>query len=78
MDRASYNMAIIIQQDTTEYFFLNLLTVQHVSGGIFIHHQELITLYLQYVALMRPPAQPRSRQATVQASFMPNTVDTVL
>jgi len=34
--------------------YLNLSNAQHVSGGISTHHQELITLYLQYLALMRP------------------------
>ena len=28
-------------------------TALHVSGGISTHHQELISLYLQYLALMR-------------------------
>ena len=30
------------------------LHVLHVSGGNFAHHQELISLYLQYLALLRP------------------------
>jgi len=35
MYRASYNIVIIIQQDATEHtVYLNLSTVQHVSGGI--------------------------------------------
>jgi len=34
MDRASYNMAIIIQQIQQNTFYLNLSTAQHVSGGI--------------------------------------------
>ena len=29
-------------------------TALHVSGGISNHHQQLISLYLQYLALMRP------------------------
>jgi len=50
-----------MQQNTV---YLNLSTAHHVSCGISTHHQELITLYLQYLALMRP--------------LMPDTVDTVL
>jgi hypothetical protein len=47
-------MAIIIQQDATVYVYLYLSIALHVSGGISTHHQELITLYLQYLALIRP------------------------
>jgi len=34
--------------------YLNLSTAQHVSGGNSTHHQQLITLYLQYLVLIRP------------------------
>jgi len=34
--------------------FIYMSDALHVSGGISTHHQELITLYLQYLALMRP------------------------
>ena len=44
--------------------YLYLQTALHVSGGISTHHQELISLYLQYLA------------GTV--SLMPDTVDTVI
>jgi len=44
-----------MQQNTV---YLNLSNAQHVSGGISTHHQELITLYLQYLALMRPLLLP--------------------
>ena len=37
-----------MQQDTV---YLNPSTAQHVFGWYFTHHQELITLYLQYLAL---------------------------
>ena len=63
---------------------LYLQTALHVSGGISTHHQELISLYLQYVALLRPlllpviPIQSRSRQVAEQVSIMPDTVDTVI
>jgi len=40
-----------MQQNTV---YLNLSTAERVSGGFSTHHQELITLYLQYLALMRP------------------------
>jgi len=33
--------------------YLYLPTALHVSGGISTHHQHLISLYLQYLALMR-------------------------
>jgi len=39
-------------QQNTVYLYLS--TALHVSVGISTHHQELITLYLQYPALMRP------------------------
>jgi hypothetical protein len=35
-------------------FYLYLSIALHVSGGISTHLQELITLYLQYLVLMRP------------------------
>jgi len=46
--------------------YLNLSTAQHVSGGIFTHHQELISL-LPVVDMARRevPVQPRSRQVAV-------------
>ena len=44
-----------MQQNTV---YLNLSTDQNISGGISTHHQELISLYLQYLALMRPLLPP--------------------
>jgi len=38
--------------------YLYLQTVLHVSGGISIHQQELISLHLQYLALMGPLLLP--------------------
>jgi len=38
--------------------YLCLQTAVHVSGGISTHHQELITLYLQCLTLMRPLLLP--------------------
>jgi len=38
--------------------YLHLQTALHVSGGISTHHQELISLYLQYLALLRPLLLP--------------------
>jgi len=72
MDRASYNMAIITQKDGTEYSLFKSFTCSTCFGWYFTHHQELITLYLQYLALIRPVlppvvnAQPRLRQVAVQ------------
>ena len=33
--------------------YLHLQTALHVSGGISTHHQDLIPLCLQYLALLR-------------------------
>ena len=49
-------------QQYTVYLYLQ--TALHVSGGISTHLRELISLYLQYLA--------------VTASLMPDTVDTVI
>ena len=38
--------------------YLHLSIALHVSGGISTHHQELITLYLQYLVLMGPLLLP--------------------
>jgi len=38
-------------QQYTVYIYLQ--TALHVSGGISTHHQERISLYLQYLALLR-------------------------
>jgi len=38
--------------------YLNLSTAEHASAGISTHHQELITLYLQYLVLMRQVLLP--------------------
>ena len=43
-------------QQCTVYLYLQ--TVIRVSGGISTHHQGLISLYLQYLALLRPLLQP--------------------
>jgi len=44
-----------MKQHTVHLYLSNAL---HVSGGISTHHQELITLYLQYLALMSPLLLP--------------------
>ena len=56
----------------------------HVSDGISTLHQELISLYLQYLALLRPLMLPvvnvtgrELRQVAVTVSIMPDAVDTV-
>jgi len=38
--------------------YLYLQTTLHVSGGISTHHQVLISLYLQNLALLRPLLLP--------------------
>jgi len=57
----------------------------HVSDGISTLHQELISLYLQYLALLRPllllvvnVTGRELRQVAVTVSLMPVTVDTVI
>ena len=54
MDRASYYMAIIIQQDATEYNLFKSDNFLIYFGWYFTLHQELVTLCLNYVAFMRP------------------------
>ena len=43
-------------QQYTVYLYLQ--TAVHVLGGISTHHQELISLYLKNVALLRPLLLP--------------------
>ena len=43
-------------QQYTVYLYLQ--TAVHVSVGISTNHQELISLYLQYLALLRPLLLP--------------------
>jgi len=38
--------------------YLHLQAALHVSGSISTHHQKLISLYLQYLALLRPLLLP--------------------
>jgi len=52
------SVSIIIQQDATVYSLFISVNSQHVSEDISTHHQELITLHLQYLALMRPLLLP--------------------
>ena len=54
MYRASYYMAIIIQQDATEYSSFKCVNCSKCFGWYFTHHQELMDLCLHYVAFMRP------------------------
>jgi len=58
--------------------YLYLQTALHVSGGISTHHQELILLYLQYLASGNLSWAWRSRLVAVKVSVMPDTVDTVM
>ena len=58
VDRASYNMAIIIQQDAKEYSLFKSVNCSTCFGWYFTHPQELITLYLQHLTLMRPLLLP--------------------
>jgi len=78
-------------QQYTVYLYLQIAL--HVSGVISTHHQELISIYVQYLALLRPlllpvvnvtgwglavPTQSRSRQVAVTVSIMPHTVHTLI
>jgi len=54
--------------------YLHLQTALHVSGGISTHRQELISLYLQCLALMRPLLLP---VVCVTLTTGSSTVDTV-
>jgi len=47
-------LAIITQQDATEYSLFKYVNCATCFGWYFTHHRELITLYVQYLALMRP------------------------
>ena len=46
-------LTIIIQQDATEYSLFKSVKCSTCFGWYFTHHQQLITLYLQYLALIR-------------------------
>jgi uncharacterized protein YbdZ (MbtH family) len=52
--RASNYMAIIIQQVATEYSLFKSVNCSKCFGWHFTHHQQIITLCLQYLAFMRP------------------------
>ena len=54
---AGEHMAIIIQQDATEYSLFKSVNRSTCFWWYFTHHQ-LITLYLQYLALMSPVLLP--------------------
>jgi hypothetical protein len=80
-------MAIIIQQHATECSLFKSVNCSTCFGEYFVHHQELITLYPQYLALMKPVQLPvvnvagrelTLRLVAVQVSLMPDTVDTAL
>jgi len=51
-------IAIIIQQDAIVYSLFISVNWSTCFGWYFTHHQELISLYLQYLALMRPLLLP--------------------
>ena len=51
-------VSIIKQQEQQYTVYLYLQTAVHVSGVISTHHQELVSLYLQYLELMRPLLLP--------------------
>ena len=64
-------------QQYTVYLYLQ--TALRISDGISIHPEELISLYLQYLALLRPLLLPAvSVTLTAGSSNGLNTVDTVI
>jgi len=71
-------MAIITHQGATEYSLFKSVNCSTCFGWYFTYHQELITLYLQYLALRHVllpvvnVAQPRSPQMAVTVSLMPD------
>jgi hypothetical protein len=80
------NVAIIIQQDAAKYSLFKSVNCSTCFGWCFTDHQELITLYLQHLALLRPLLLPvvsvagwefTWRQVAVQALLIAGTVDTV-
>ena len=74
MVRASRNICQYLSNKMQQYtVYLYLHTALHVSSGFYTHHQELISLYLQHLASLRPLLLP-----DVNVSVMPVTVDTVI
>ena len=67
-------------QQYTVYLYLQ--TALHVSVGIFTHHQQLMSLNVQYVALLRPLLLPvvdvTGWQLQFPSSHVNNTVDRVI
>ena len=67
-------------QQYTVYLYLQ--TALYVSGGIFTQHQQLISLNLQYLELLRPLLLPVVDVTRWQLQFpsihVHNTVDTVI
>jgi len=59
MVSASRNMCQKLSNKIQQYtVYLYLQTAVYVSGGISTHHQELMSLYLQYLAVLRPLLLP--------------------
>ena len=67
-------------QQFTVYLYLQ--TALHVSGGISTYHQQLMSLNLQYLALLRPLLLPVvdviGWQLQFPSSHVHNTVNTVI
>jgi predicted 2-oxoglutarate/Fe(II)-dependent dioxygenase YbiX len=47
-------VAMMIQQDAKHTVYLYLQTALHGSGRISTHHQEFMSLYPLYLALIKP------------------------
>jgi hypothetical protein len=48
------NIQIYIQQDATLHSLFYLETALNVSGGTYVHHQELKQLYIQRLVFVTP------------------------
>jgi len=79
MVRAARNMYQKLSNEMQQYaVYLYLQTALHVTDGISTHHQELISLHQQYLALLRPIANRRERQVAVTVSIMIDAIGTVI
>ena len=73
MDRASYYMAIIIQQDATEYSSFKCVNCSKCFGWYFTHHLEVMDLCLHYVAFMRPLLSIQGFELVMKDEIPPET-----
>jgi hypothetical protein len=63
------------KRDATYTMFFFIISVLHVSGGFFAHHQELIKLYVQPWVLFHPFHTSGKQQ---ESMTIPKAAHTVL